>query len=138
MPAYIDPNRENMTAALTQIAVFLCPSDQPPIPTWPGATNYLGNQQTWACDLSENFPNTNPAEVPRGIFYYNSSVQVAHVTDGTSNTAYFSEKLRGQGVPNPQHRPLDDGQSDVAGCDVSDLPVNQHPHRPAAHQRARG
>ena len=27
MPAYQDPNRENMTACLTQVATFLCPSD---------------------------------------------------------------------------------------------------------------
>ena len=33
MPAYQDPNRENMTACLTQVATFLCPSDAPPIPT---------------------------------------------------------------------------------------------------------
>src|SRR5271170_7021464 len=50
MPAYQDPNRENMTASLTQIAIFLCPSDIPPISTWPGGNNYLANQQTWACD----------------------------------------------------------------------------------------
>jgi prepilin-type N-terminal cleavage/methylation domain-containing protein len=103
MPAYQDPNRENMTASLTQVAIFLCPSDGPPISTWPGANNYLGNQQTWACDLSENLPSTDaPAEMPQGIFYFNSSVRVAQVTDGTSNTAYFSEKLRGNGTPNPR------------------------------------
>jgi prepilin-type N-terminal cleavage/methylation domain-containing protein/prepilin-type processing-associated H-X9-DG protein len=103
MPAYQDPNGENSTACVTQVAVFLCPSDQPPIPTWPGGTNYQCNQQTWACDLSDNFPSTNaPSEIPRGIFYYNSSTKVASVTDGTSNTAYFSEKVRGTGVPNPK------------------------------------
>ena len=75
MPAYQDPNRENMTACLTQVATFLCPSDVPPISTWPGGNNYLANQQTWACDLSENYPSTDaPNEVPRGIFYYISSV----------------------------------------------------------------
>ena len=31
MPAYQNPNRENMTACLTQVATFLCPSDGPPI-----------------------------------------------------------------------------------------------------------
>ncbi len=103
MPAYQDPNRENMTACLTQVATFLCPSDAPPISTWPGGNNYLANQQTWACDLSENYPSTiAPNEVPRGIFYYNSSVKVAAVTDGLSNTAYFSEKIRGNGTPNPK------------------------------------
>jgi prepilin-type N-terminal cleavage/methylation domain-containing protein len=101
MPPYQNPNRENMTASLTQVATFLCPSDIPPIGTWPGGTNYTANQQTWACDLSENFRSTvAPAEVPRGIFYFNSSVTAATVTDGMSNTAYFSEKIRGTGLPN--------------------------------------
>ncbi len=103
MPAYQNPNRENMTACSTQVTAFLCPSDLPPIAGWPGGNNYLCNQQTWACDLSDNFPSTiAPNEVPRGIFYYNSSVRVAAVTDGLSNTAYFSEKIRGTGVANPQ------------------------------------
>jgi prepilin-type N-terminal cleavage/methylation domain-containing protein/prepilin-type processing-associated H-X9-DG protein len=102
MPPYQNPNRENMTASQTQVAVFLCPADVPPIPGWPGGNNYMANQQTWACDLSENFPSViAPNEVPRGIFYYNSSVKPAAVTDGLSNTAYFSEKIRGTGVPNP-------------------------------------
>jgi prepilin-type N-terminal cleavage/methylation domain-containing protein/prepilin-type processing-associated H-X9-DG protein len=103
MPAYENPNRENMSASLTQVATFLCPSDATTVPTWPGGTNYLANQQTWACDLSDNFPSTvAPNEVPRGIFYYNSSTKVASVTDGLSNTAYFSEKIRGSGTPNPK------------------------------------
>jgi prepilin-type N-terminal cleavage/methylation domain-containing protein/prepilin-type processing-associated H-X9-DG protein len=103
MPPYQNPNRENMTASLTQVATFLCPSDAPPVPTWPGGLNYLANQQTWACDLSENYPSTiAPNEVPRGIFYYNSSVKISAVTDGTSNTAYYSEKIRGSGTPNPR------------------------------------
>ncbi len=103
MPPYQDPNRENMTACLTQIAMFLCPSDQPPLGTWPGGNNYAGNQQTWACDLSEGFPSTvDPNAIPRGIFYFNSSVRVSAVTDGLSNTAYFSERIRGTGSPNPR------------------------------------
>jgi prepilin-type N-terminal cleavage/methylation domain-containing protein/prepilin-type processing-associated H-X9-DG protein len=103
MPAYEDPQRQNMTASLTQVATFLCPSDAPPISTWPGGNNYVGNQQTWACDLSEGYPSTNaPNEIPRGIFYYTSSVTVASVTDGLSNTAYYSEKIRGTGIPNPK------------------------------------
>jgi prepilin-type processing-associated H-X9-DG protein len=103
MPPYEDPNRENMTASQTQVAVFLCPSDVPPIATWPGGNNYMANQQTWACDLSENFPSTlAPNELPHGMFYYNSAVKVSAVTDGLSNTAYFSEKIRGTGIPNPQ------------------------------------
>ena len=103
MPAYQNPGRENASSSRTQVAAFLCPSDAPPLSEWPGGTNYLGNLQTWACDLSESNPSTNaPTESPRGIFYFASSVKLAEVTDGTSQTAFFSEKIRGQGVPNPQ------------------------------------
>ena len=103
MPAYQNPNRENATSSRTQIAMYLCPSDAPPLAEWAGATNYLGNLQTWACDLSESNPSTNaPTEVPRGIFYFGSAVRLADVIDGTSQTAFFSEKIRGQGTPNPR------------------------------------
>ena len=42
MPAYQNPNRENMTACLTQVAAFLCPSDNPPIAGWPGREQLPG------------------------------------------------------------------------------------------------
>jgi prepilin-type processing-associated H-X9-DG protein len=103
MPPYSNPQLQNQSACFTQVATFLCPSDVPPISTWPGGNNYFGNQQTWACDLSENYPATDaPTEAPHGIFYYLSSVTVASVTDGLSNTAYFSEKIRGNGTANPK------------------------------------
>ncbi len=102
MPPYQDPNRENMTASLTQVSVFLCPSDGPTLPGWPGGNNYLGNQYTWACDLGDQNPTAlNPTEVPRGMIYFQSSVRIADVTDGTSNTAFYSEKIRGQDTGDP-------------------------------------
>ncbi len=98
MPPYVQP--ENLTSSLTQVNVFLCPTDgTPPTSGWPGANNYVGNMQTWACDLGDNNPSTvAPGETPHGIFYYWSSVGLAKVTDGTSNTVFFSEKLRGSGI----------------------------------------
>jgi prepilin-type N-terminal cleavage/methylation domain-containing protein/prepilin-type processing-associated H-X9-DG protein len=103
MPPYQNPNRENATSSRTQVATFLCPSDAPPIIDWPGGNNYLGNMYTFACDLGENSPSTvAPNEVPRGVFYFASAVKIADVTDGTSQTAFFSEKIRGQGLPNPR------------------------------------
>jgi prepilin-type N-terminal cleavage/methylation domain-containing protein/prepilin-type processing-associated H-X9-DG protein len=104
MPAYQNTNRDNATSCVVQVATFLCPSDAPPIAGWPGGNNYLGNQYTYACDLAENSPSTSATggEQPRGIFYFGSAVKVADVTDGTSNTAFYSEKIRGQGTPNPK------------------------------------
>jgi prepilin-type N-terminal cleavage/methylation domain-containing protein/prepilin-type processing-associated H-X9-DG protein len=99
MPPFQNANRENATASRTQVATFLCPSDGPTIPDWPGGTNYLANQQTWACDLSENNLSTvAPGEQPSGIFYFLSSTKIAQISDGTSNTAFFSEKIRGTGI----------------------------------------
>mgnify|MGYP001095825504 CR=1 FL=1 len=100
MPAYQNPSRQNATASRTQVSVFLCPSDGgQTVSGWPGVNNYLGNMQTWACDLGEGNPSTvAPSEGIHGIFYYLSSVGLAGVTDGASNTAFFSEKLRGTGV----------------------------------------
>ena len=98
MPAYQNTNRENATASLAQINTFLCPSDGSGslLSQWPGGNNYLGNLQSWACDLSEGYPSSvAPNEQQQGIFYYQSSVRMASITDGLSNTAFFSEKIRG-------------------------------------------
>ncbi|WP_435005591.1 DUF1559 domain-containing protein [Tundrisphaera lichenicola] len=99
MPPYQNTNRENATVSRTQVAAFLCPSDaNAPLAGWPGVNSYLGNMQTWACDLGDSNPSVvAPAEAPHGIFYYLSSVGLASITDGTSNTAFFSEKIRGNG-----------------------------------------
>ena len=98
MPPYQDPNRENMTACLSQVATFLCPSDAGGalLSQWPGGNNYLANLQSWACDLSESFPSTvAPGERNLGIFYHQSAVRMADITDGLTSTAFFSEKIRG-------------------------------------------
>src|SRR5260370_12097684 len=103
MPAYQNPNRENSTACRTQVNTFLCPSDMPPLTEWTGGNNYLGNQYTFACDLGENNPSTvAPTEPVRGVFYFGSSVKLADITDGTSQTAFYSEKIKGHGMPNPK------------------------------------
>ncbi len=106
MPPFQNTNRENATCSRIQVATFLCPSDgSPPVAGWPGCNNYLGNMQTWACDLGDNNPSTvSPTDVPRGIFYYLSSVKLASISDGTSNTAFFSEKIRGTGMPDADAR----------------------------------
>jgi prepilin-type N-terminal cleavage/methylation domain-containing protein/prepilin-type processing-associated H-X9-DG protein len=107
MPAYQNNSRENATSCRTQVNAFLCPSDGDAtlLSQWPGGNNYLANLQSWACDLSENFPSTvAPNEQQQGIFYYQSSVKMATITDGLSNTAFFSEKIRGTDTNDPDAR----------------------------------
>ena len=100
MPPYQNKNRDNATGCRIQISVFLCPSDagNQVSGDWPGACSYLGNMQTWACDLGDQNPSqVAPARRPHGIFYYQSATKAAMITDGMSNTAFFSEKIRGNG-----------------------------------------
>jgi prepilin-type N-terminal cleavage/methylation domain-containing protein/prepilin-type processing-associated H-X9-DG protein len=103
MPPYQNPGRVNAAQSRTKIGMFLCPSDPaPPIDDFAGGTNYLGNLGTqFLCDLSEQLPSTvAPNETANGIFYYLSAVRLTDIKDGTSSTALFSEKLRGNGGPN--------------------------------------
>jgi prepilin-type N-terminal cleavage/methylation domain-containing protein/prepilin-type processing-associated H-X9-DG protein len=101
MPPFQDPNRENATACRTVVAAFLCPSDAASGGDWPAGNNYVGNEGTWLCDLCDDMTSmTAPGERARGPFYYRSSVRLAGMTDGTSQTALFSEKVRGQGTAN--------------------------------------
>ncbi len=99
MPAYENANRDNMTGSRIQVSVFLCPTDATnTVAGWPGANSYLGNMQSWECDLGDQNPSTiSPGDTPHGIFYFQSSTKLQQITDGTSNTAFFSEKIRGSG-----------------------------------------
>jgi prepilin-type N-terminal cleavage/methylation domain-containing protein len=105
MPPFQNPNRENSAACRTVVKMFLCPSDGSDIAVadWPGVNNYFANQSVWLCDLSEKLSSTiAPGERATGVFYYLSKVHMADIIDGTSNTAFFSEKIRGAGVPDPR------------------------------------
>src|SRR5262249_12408859 len=105
MPAYQNPGRVNAEACRTVVKLFLCPSDPAPLPPdWPGQNNYFASQGTqFLCDLSEELPSTiAPGEKPNGVLYYLSKVRISDIPDGTSSTTLFSEKIRGQGFPDPR------------------------------------
>jgi prepilin-type N-terminal cleavage/methylation domain-containing protein len=105
MPAYQNPGGQNAAACRAVVPTFLCPSDPAPQPSdWPGQNNYYANQgANFLCDLSEAQPSTiAPGANSNGPFYYLSKNKIASITDGTSNTVLFSEKLRGNGAPNPR------------------------------------
>jgi prepilin-type N-terminal cleavage/methylation domain-containing protein len=104
MPPWQNATRVNATQCRTKVPMFLCPSDGAPIDgNWPGQNNYYGSQgATFMCDITETQPSTAaPNDTPNGPLYYKSSIKMTDFTDGTSNTAVFSEKLRGMGSPYP-------------------------------------
>lgn len=76
----------------TVISGFRCPSDREnPIPASGGATNYMANTGTMPFFV---IPNTS---LYNGVFYVNAYTRFADITDGTSSTAFFSERLLADG-----------------------------------------
>jgi prepilin-type N-terminal cleavage/methylation domain-containing protein len=103
MMAFQDPNRENATISGIAISAFLCPSDPAGSAGqtgWNSGNNYYGNEGSWLCDACQQTPSTVvPGYLPQGPLYNRSCINLASMTDGTSNTAFFSERRRGQGTP---------------------------------------
>jgi prepilin-type N-terminal cleavage/methylation domain-containing protein/prepilin-type processing-associated H-X9-DG protein len=90
----------NAAPRAQNVPVFLCPSDvnAVSVPAGMAGTSYRANQgsgilwgltPTSASDPNFGMPN------PNGLFYLNSAIRFSQVTDGTSNTAAFSEHLIG-------------------------------------------
>ncbi len=90
----------NTVARATAVPIFNCPSDRldPVLNGWAG-TNYRANQGSGI--LFNGTAVTTPGATnygipaPNGIFYQNSATGFGEITDGTSNTAAFSEHIRG-------------------------------------------
>ncbi len=96
----------NVTGAATVISSFLCPSDiVPQIPagqTLPGfgwaPVSYRANEGTSVAMWygADDTTNVNAGvQAPNGLFFSSTLVRLASITDGTSNTAAFSEHLVG-------------------------------------------
>ncbi len=80
------PDASNTAVRMTELALFRCPSDfVNPSPTSGGAINYHGNKGTTAYWLDPT--KTNGVMIP-----YNC-VSIRDITDGTSNTAAFAERV---------------------------------------------
>ena len=85
--------------------MFSCPSDvQRWVPPDLAPTNYRANEGTsvvmWYGPSDPNGVNAG-IEPPNGPFFCNGPIRIAEITDGTSNTAAFSEHITGdfsQGV----------------------------------------
>ncbi len=92
-------NPANDAVRPVRIKPFLCPADpveQVPA-TW-GGTNYRANNGD---GIVAALPTSDPTGVnltlppPTGPFFFNSAVKLTDITDGTSNTAMFSEHDKG-------------------------------------------
>jgi prepilin-type N-terminal cleavage/methylation domain-containing protein/prepilin-type processing-associated H-X9-DG protein len=103
-----DPSQATATA--TTITSFLCPSDPHTyaFPTGLAGNNYRANEGS---TLSFGYGNSDPSGVnasqpaPNGVFFANMVITIAMITDGTSNTAAFSEHLTGdfnQAISTPE------------------------------------
>jgi hypothetical protein len=108
MPPSVNPGGQNAAPSRAYIDVFVCPSDIAAgtgSPGWPGQNNYTGNQGGWLCDRSDQPgapSDVSPSEVQTGVFYFLSRCGMRDMVDGLSQTCFFSEKLRGNGNPDPK------------------------------------
>ena len=91
------PQAQNTTVLNQSLEAFLCPSDPfKKLQADNGVHNYLlnvGNVQS----VSPNNPSGAPIN---GIFFENSSVSVADIIDGTSQTVCISETVKSEVGPN--------------------------------------
>jgi len=93
----LDNAQENLLAFGTTIKTFVCPSDpglgNPP----PGeaATSYRVNEGTSIFYGVPGYPLPSGVPVPNGPFFINKTFTFFDISDGTSNTAMWSEKMIG-------------------------------------------
>ncbi|HWE34955.1 MAG TPA: DUF1559 domain-containing protein [Isosphaeraceae bacterium] len=85
----------NLTALGTQVDGFLCPSDSDPIVEDFGLkhNNYRACAGTVACNLAAG--SLDGKGKNNGVFWFQSAMGPAWLTDGLSNTALFSERCLG-------------------------------------------
>jgi prepilin-type N-terminal cleavage/methylation domain-containing protein len=98
--AITDPS--NWPAISTPVKIYLCPSDvgtdYNPASAFGADTNYYGNAGNTVIFVIAYGLNEPPTPGPNGVFYsWSSGLTFASIEDGTSNTAFFSERVLGDG-----------------------------------------
>jgi prepilin-type N-terminal cleavage/methylation domain-containing protein/prepilin-type processing-associated H-X9-DG protein len=87
----------NVPGTKVPVSIYLCASDkQNPVPSIGGATNYHANNGNIPIFVIAR--GLNVGEQPNGVFYTGSQkITITGITDGTSNTAFASERVLGDG-----------------------------------------
>jgi prepilin-type processing-associated H-X9-DG protein len=109
----------NSTAEYTKLAVFLCPSDSNRLTSPWGPNNYMASAGSAPNGFYGGDGNGNVSPGDNGpmsgpfIFtgtdngQHATAIRMASVTDGTSNTASFSERVKAQGNYASGNAPFD-------------------------------
>jgi prepilin-type N-terminal cleavage/methylation domain-containing protein/prepilin-type processing-associated H-X9-DG protein len=93
----------NTTAVYAKLNLMICPSDMDRLTTPGGHSNYVANSGALPIFFSDPFSKTAPTVpsiLPDGLFGYAgtmATVRFSEITDGLSNTAAFSEHVKGIG-----------------------------------------
>jgi prepilin-type processing-associated H-X9-DG protein/prepilin-type N-terminal cleavage/methylation domain-containing protein len=93
----------NPTSRLTSLSVLLCPSDSPPL-TWQAVTrDPSGTPLQNICQVAEAnyvgmYGTSDPGIDGDGIFFRDSNIGIANITDGTGQTIAAGERAYALGV----------------------------------------
>jgi prepilin-type N-terminal cleavage/methylation domain-containing protein/prepilin-type processing-associated H-X9-DG protein len=101
---------QNTTVFLTKVNILLCPSDMDRLSSILGHCNYSGN----AGSTPDSLHSSSSFDGLFGYMNANKCVAFRDITDGLSNTAAFSERVKGIGIENNLQRdPLNNPSSSV-------------------------
>src|SRR5262249_39781337 len=94
-PHYINCNGRTSVGAQV-VKILICPSDgaMPNPPVGQYLTHSFGLPSYGGCSGTSPTTTSGTASRQNGLFYMNSSVRLAEITDGTTNTLMFGERSR--------------------------------------------